>query len=222
MATTVDPVHNMNAVIHRALRRDLERLEAVTRAELPDDRRTALCRHVTWMLDFLHHHHVGEDEGVWPRLLAKRPDLAPLVDRMTAEHEALAAASDRLRSASDAFAADGSAEARARLHDATLAMQEATLPHLEHEEREAIPLVVETFDADDWDHLSRNHFRKGLSFADSGTSLMWDLDDLEPEYAAAVRSEVPGPVLWLMTAIFGPRYDRESATRWGPLAGTRT
>lgn len=222
MASVVDPVHNMNAVIHRALRRDLDRLEQVTRTDLPDDRRAALCRHVTWMLDFLHHHHVGEDEGVWPRLLSKRPDLAPLVDQMSAEHQALAAASDRLRAASDDYAADGSAEARGRLHEATVAMQEATLPHLDHEEREAIPLVVEALDEEDWAYLSKNHFRKGLSFADSGTSLMWDLDDLDPQYAAAVRRELPGPVLWLMTALFGGRYDREAATRWGALAGTRS
>jgi len=222
VASVVDPVYNMNAVIHRALRRDLGRLEQVTHADLPDEQRAALCRHVTWMLDFLHHHHVGEDEGVWPRLLAKRPDLAPLVEQMSAEHEALAAASDRLRAASDAYALDGSAEARARVHDATVAMQDATLPHLEHEEREAIPLVVEALDADDWAYLSRNHFRKGLSFSDSGTSLMWDLDDLDPRYAAAVRAEVPGPVLWLMTTLYGGRYDREAATRWGPLSGRRS
>jgi len=221
MASTVDPVHNMNAVIHRALRRDLDRLETVTRSELSDSRREALCRHVTWMLDFLHHHHVGEDEGVWPRLLAKRPDLSPLVEQMSAEHEALAAASDRLRAASDAYAVDGSTEARTRLHEATLEMQKATLPHLDHEEREAIPLVVEALDAEDWEYLSKNHFRKGLSLSDSGISLMWDLDDLDPAYAAAVRSEVPGPVLWLMTRIFGGRYDRDARTRWGELAGTR-
>jgi hemerythrin-like domain-containing protein len=222
VSTEVDPVRNMNSVIHRALRRDLDRLETVTRDGMPDAQRAALCRHVGWMLDFLHHHHVGEDDGVWPRLLAKRPDLAPLVEEMGAEHAALAAASDRLREAADAYALDGSAGTRERLHGATVAMQEATLPHLDHEEREVIPLAVETFDADDWAYLSRNHFRKGLSFTDSGMSLMWDLDDLDPAYAAAVRSELPGPVLWLMTLVFGSRYDREAATRWGPLAGTRT
>jgi hypothetical protein len=50
---------------------------------------------------------------------------------------------------------------------------------------------------------------------------MWDLDDLDPAHASAVRSEVPGPVLWLMTRIFGGRYDRDARTRWGDLAGTR-
>jgi hemerythrin-like domain-containing protein len=222
VAGTVDPIHNMNAVIHRALRRDLDRLEVVSRSSMDDAQRAAVCRHVTWMLDFLHHHHTGEDEGVWPRLLDKRPDLAALVDRMSAEHAALAAGSTQLRAASDAFAADGSEAGRARLHDAVVEMQAVTIPHLDHEEREVVPLLVETFDAGDWAYLSKNHFRKGLSFADSGLSLMWDLDDLDPAYGSAVRDEVPGPVLWLMTRWFGGRYDREAAARWGSLAGART
>ena len=221
MAHTVDPTYNMNAVIHRSLVRDLDRLERVTRSDVPDAQRAALTRFVPWLLDFLHHHHVGEDEGVWPRLLAKRPDLAPLVADMGTEHARLAAASDGLRAACAAWATDGSAAARERVHAATVAMQEATLPHLEHEEREIIPIAVDTFDEADWAYLSKNHFRKGLSFRDAGTSLMWDLDDAEPRYADTVRSEVPGPVLGLMTLLNGRRYDREARERWGDLVGTR-
>ncbi|MGG5258004.1 hemerythrin domain-containing protein [Phycicoccus avicenniae] len=221
MAAPTDPHHTMNHVIHRALRRDLERLEVVTREPLDDARRAAVCAHVTWLLDFLHHHHVSEDEGVWPLLLRRRPDLAPMVEEMNAEHAVLAAGSDRLRAAAAEHAADGSDAARRRLHDAVVGMQEATLPHLEHEEAVAMVPLVESLSPSDWDDLSRNHFRKGLSFADSGTSLMWDLDDADAATAATVRSEVPGPVLWLLTRLFGGRYDRAAAVRWGPLAGTR-
>ena len=73
------------------------------------------------MLDSLHHHDVGEDEGVWPRTLAKRPDLQPMVDEMEAEHEALAAASHRLRAAAGEFAGDGSDASRRALAEAVTA-----------------------------------------------------------------------------------------------------
>jgi hemerythrin-like domain-containing protein len=218
---TVHPTHNMNACIHRALRRDLERLDRVTAAPVPDEQRVAIGRQVPWMLDYLHHHHVGEDEGVWPRTLARRPDLQQLVDTMTTEHEALAAAADGLRAATAAWSLDGSDDRRAEMADAVGRMRDATLPHLEHEERDAMPLVVEALQPEDWEYLSRNHFRKGLSISDTGLAMMWILDDLDPEYAAVVRDEVPGPVLWVLTRIFGRRYDREAAAAWGAMAGTR-
>ncbi|MGB7819415.1 MAG: hemerythrin domain-containing protein [Ornithinibacter sp.] len=221
MAIPTDPDLTMNTVIHRALRRDLERLEVVTREPVPDAQRLALCRHVTWMLDILHHHHVAEDEGVWPRLVAKRPDAAPLVEQMNAEHHTLAEASDAFRAAADAWSADASDDARRRVHDAVVTLQGATIPHLDHEEREAMPVAVDAFDEADWAYLNKNYFRKGLSLADNGWSLMWFMDAVSPEYAAVVRSEIPPPVLWMMTRGFGKRYDREAAVRWGPLAGTR-
>ena len=93
-----NPHDELNAIIHDALRRDLDRLQMVAEQPQPPQRRTAVREHGTWILDVLHHHHVGEDEGVWPRVLAKRPDLQPLVDEMETEHAALASASDTLRS----------------------------------------------------------------------------------------------------------------------------
>ncbi len=220
-SSKVHPTQNMNSAIHRALRRDLYRLEAVAGNPMPDAQRAAMCRHVTWMMDFLHHHHVGEDEGVWPRTLAKRPDLQDLFEAMESEHEALAAASDRLRSAADDFARDGSDATRTALAEAVTAMKAATLPHLEHEENEAMPLIVATLDDADWAYLAKNHFRAGLTFTNQGLSIAWVLDDADAQAARVVRSELPTPILWLLTALFGRRYDRQAAARWGELAGTR-
>lgn len=218
---SVHPTRNMNTCIHHALRRDLERLDRVSSGPVPDSRRAALGRHVPWMLDFLHHHHVGEDDGVWPRVLAKRPDLQQLVDTMAGEHAALATASDGLREAVAAWAPEGTEEQRQEVADAVGRMRDAALPHLDHEEQDAMPIVVETLDDEDWVYLSRNHFRKGLSFSDNGRSMMWVLDDLEPDYAAVVRSELPALLMWLFGRLYGPAYDRDATACWGDLAGRR-
>lgn len=225
MGTSHDSAHqHMNTIIHHGLRRDLARMTSVLAHPMSDDQRTALCRHISWLLDYLHHHHhhVGEDEGVWPRTLSKRPDLAQMVEEMEAEHEALAAASDGLRHAAAGFARDGSDANRSALAHAVTQMQEATLPHLEHEEQVAMPLVLETLDDDDWDYLEKNYFRKGISLTDSATMFMLLLDDLDAHRASVVKGELPGPVYWVVSRIFGSRYDSAAQVRWGSLAGTRS
>lgn len=213
--TTKNPHEELNTVIHDALRRDLDRLEKAVSAPVPDERRAGLCSHATWVLDVLHHHHVGEDEGVWPLMLTKRSDLQPLMQQMEQEHEKLAAASDGLRNALAGYRADGSDAQQAKVADAVRDMRAATLPHLEHEEREAMPLVLETLDADDWKYLEKNHFRKGVSFGDAGMTAMWWLDGLEDDRRWVVTSTIPGPVLWFMGRRYGPRYRRECQVAWG-------
>lgn len=205
----------MNTIIHDALRRDLDRLEARLAEPSTDEQRTALCDHVTWMLDILHHHHVGEDDGVWPRVLTKRPDLQPLVDEMEAEHGLLAAASTGLRSAAASYRADGSEQNRQAMAAAVQRMKQATLPHLEHEERETMPLVVATLDDSDWAYLAKNHFRKGLSFSDTGLYAMWVQDGLDERRQGVLRSNIPGPVLWFLSRRFGRRYRRTTQLAWG-------
>jgi hypothetical protein len=58
----------MNRLFHDALRRDLDRMiRALTMAPArPTSQRTAFAEHVTLVLDLLHHHHTGEDQGLWP------------------------------------------------------------------------------------------------------------------------------------------------------------
>ncbi len=218
----LNPHNEMNGIIHHALRRDLARTAQVLQQPVSPEQRAALCRYIPSMLDYLHHHHVAEDEGVWPRTLAKRPDLRGMVDQMEAEHEALAAASDGLRTAASRFAEDGSDDQRAAFAHAVTDMQEATLPHLDHEEQVAMPLVLETLDEADWAYLEKHYFNKGLTFADQGRLGMWMLDDLDQPRAQVIRTVIPRPVLWLLERIYGGAYDRAARLRWGALAGTRS
>lgn len=220
--TSPDSPHNeMNAIIHHGLRRDLDRMSTVLHDDMPTDQRLALCDHIVWMLDYLHQHHVGEDEGVWPLTLSKRPDLQPLMDEMETEHEALSASSDGLRTSANRYRTDGSDEARQALAAAVQQMKDTTLPHLDHEEQVAMPLILEALDDDDWDYLEKNYFRKDVGFSQVGPMFAWLLDDLDPRRAAVVRTQLPRPLMWFMDRRYGGRYDSAAAQRWGDLAGTR-
>lgn len=212
----------MNAITHQALRRDLERLAAVLENPVGDRQRQALVQHTDWMMNELERHHVSEDEGIWPRTLAKRPDLQPLFDEMEAEHAALAAAGADLQATAHAFGETGSDQTQAAFAEAVRQMQQVTLPHLEHEEEVAMPLVLQTLDAEDWEYLHKHHFRAGMSIADAGRMFMWLLDDLDAHKTAGLRGRLPRPMLWTMERLFGGSYDRAAAERWGDLARPRS
>jgi hypothetical protein len=88
----------MMGVVHDALRRDIGRLQtSLAPPAIPgDDRRHALARHALWMMDFLHDHHRGEDEGLWPLVTGRNPQAAGLLAAMEAEHALIVPAADRL------------------------------------------------------------------------------------------------------------------------------
>ena len=69
----------MMGILHSALRRDLVRLRTVlgTPQAAEPARRTALAEHVLWLVDVLHLHHSGEDDGLYPLVLRRNPDAAP-------------------------------------------------------------------------------------------------------------------------------------------------
>jgi len=78
----------MMGIVHGALRRDLLRThDALTAEPYPRGRqRQALGEHVVWMMEFLHAHHTGEDEGLWPLVRQQNPAAGALLDSMEADH----------------------------------------------------------------------------------------------------------------------------------------
>jgi hemerythrin-like domain-containing protein len=112
----------------------------------------------------LHHHHSGEDAGLWP-LLMERSDEAgrATLEAMEAEHSEI---DPLLRSCAEGFARLAEADdddARAALAVRLVATKERLAHHLQHEETEAIALVQEHLTEEDWLALEQEHFRAGLS-----------------------------------------------------------
>jgi hypothetical protein len=67
--------------IHDALRADLRRLRA---GDAPSGRPLAV--HCLAFCEALTRHHTTEDDGAFPALAARFPDLRPLLDKMAEDH----------------------------------------------------------------------------------------------------------------------------------------
>ncbi|AZZ81454.1 cation-binding protein [Gordonia alkanivorans] len=202
-------------VVHSALRRDLRRARVVlTSPPYPEDaRRRALADHLTWMMHFLHLHHTGEDEGLWPLIRSRNPGAAALLDDMEADHLRIAPAVDALVDAASAYRTD--AEARNTLLDALDRLSEVLLPHLEREELEAMPVVAATISTAEYRDVEHEYFVKPKGFAELGREGHWVVDGLGDEDRDLIYGVVPAIPRFILVHGFARGYRRRAELMWG-------
>jgi hypothetical protein len=212
----------MNRLFHAALRRDLARtLDTLAAARNRSPRhRQALIEHLGLVLGLLHHHHTSEDQGLWPLVRRRAPDLAAQLDMMEAEHAAVAAAIQSTRAAATRYASDPTLTAD-ELLQAVAALRDTLLPHLDHEETEVMPRVMRALSRQDWSALARSEVRNRGSFALAGTGLLWTVDGLDAQRRSAFNRQVPALFRWLIDKRYGPAYRRRTALAFDITAGSR-
>lgn len=214
----------MMGVVHDALRRDLRRLDTTLSAEstIGPERRQALSGHVVWMMGFLHRHHHGEDEGLWPLLRGRTADGDALLDRMETDHADIGPAIEHVLTAAGRFAADPAHPAdlpdpaRVDLHAALGALSEVLLPHLRREEDDAMPLVAAILSDAQWNAWDQKHNVKGKSLPQLGREGHWLMDSLDPARYQVLIHLVPPPARLLIVKGFARSYRKACALRWGP------
>lgn len=150
-------VHEM-VVIHRVFRRELRLLPELLRAVPAGnaERIRALTGHARLVLEFLHIHHIGEDENLWPLLLERAAPDGELIQSMQAQHtevascvEAATELLDRLEQTADPAIADLLAKQIERLAGVLTA-------HLDQEERSILPLAERHLSVAEWEKLSEH------------------------------------------------------------------
>ncbi len=210
-------------IVHTALRRDLERAREAAVTDPPPEgrRRQAIGRHVLWLIDFLHHHHTGEDEGLWPLVLRRDPSAAPLLDSLEADHARIAPAVESLTLAARAYATSASDEARATLVAALDDLAEVLFPHLDREVAEGMPVVSAAITEREWRDWDEAYNIKGKSPLELGLEGHFLLDGLGPEDREVVEHLVPPVARFLLIHGFGWLYRRQARQRWGAGAGRR-
>jgi hemerythrin-like domain-containing protein len=203
----------MNRVIHAAVRRDLDRLEAALRVLDDGDRgRVAeLSRAWQHLHDQLVHHHEQEDELIWPALLGLGVDPV-LLEEMESEHGAMRDALEETGGQMTALASSASSEQALLAADSIVATRQVVERHLTHEEQELEPEVLARQESEEWKAVEKQ-LRAG-SPVRAGRMFAWLLDGASPDVSGYVRSVIPGPVLLLLSRVFGIGYQRSIAPVW--------
>jgi hypothetical protein len=204
---------SMNRAIHGAVRRDLDRFVAALGSFRSGDQARADQLRSAWANfdDQLTHHHEGEHRIAWPALEAVGVD-RELLATMDAEHDAMAAALAQAGTAMDALdRTAGGDEAGAALA-AMENLRTVTVQHLDHEESELEDLYLAKRDTPEIKAMGKAFGR--VSPARGGRFFAWVLDGASPEERAAVTRDVPGPVITVISGVFGRAYRRNIAPVW--------
>ncbi|MFJ9560685.1 hemerythrin domain-containing protein [Streptomyces fuscichromogenes] len=181
----------MMFAIHDALRRELERIVR-TAARVDEDPRHVLSTAVGWELfkKFLAAHQASEDLTIWPVMraaLAGRSSELVLLADMEAEHAGIAP----LLADIDAALTDR-ASGPERLRGLTDTLRTRLTAHLDHEERDALPLVDATLSPEQWQDFAVE--QRGRLAPDAARYLPWLLDVADAAKAAGILAKVPEPL----------------------------
>jgi hemerythrin-like domain-containing protein len=197
-------------LMHDALRRDLVRLAKVaSRRNLVDpSRRPAINAGWELFKEQLHIHHSGEDEQLWPKArkrMARSDAGLSLLAEMEAEHDLV----DPLLDEVDLAFADRETGDE-RLSDVVDALTVALLNHLNHEERDALPLLGRVLTAKDWKEVIGEQRKMGLKVA--SRFFPWMLDEQTPAKTAKAVGMMPPPLRVVYRRSWQPKYARQE--RW--------
>lgn len=203
----------MNQIIHAAVRRDVDRTEQALRALADGDAARARQVQVAWrnLVRELTHHHEAEDTHAWPFLAARGFDtslLAAMEDEHAAMQQALAASS----AAIDAVVAAPTAAAARDAADEVARAREVINGHLAHEEADVEGIMGDLEGDPEWKAVAGR--MRPASIVDAANALAWMQDGAGQRERSALRSNIPGPVVTVLTVLLARRYRREVAPVW--------
>jgi iron-sulfur cluster repair protein YtfE (RIC family) len=205
-------------IVHRMFRRECAQMAQLVAAVPSGDvaRARTVARHAREVLDMLHHHHLGEDELLWPRLSARTRFHADLLARMDSQHQGLAVLLEHTAKAftewQDAPIAHTSTPLIALLEQLSAGLNE----HFDEEEAAVLPIVERVITAAEYEEVGR----RGLVSVPIARRLIvlgYILEGATPQERTLLLAAIPRPVR-LAYRLIGRRQHRNETTRLrGPL-----
>lgn len=196
-------------IVHRAFRRESRLLTELVAAVAPGDtvRAKVIADHFRDYRLGLKNHHEGEDELLWPPLLARVDLEADVVLRMQAQHERVEATLAALDIAVPAWEAGAGADERDTVVAVLVDHRAVLLDHLDDEETTLLPLAADHITEREWtslgDHLVANTPKLTML-----TLFGLVLEEADRSERAKLLGGLPAPVRAIWHTVGRPRYAR--------------
>lgn len=193
-------------VVHQAFRDAYGRMPDLVRSVPAGDadRAGVVCDHADLIDDFLHLHHKGEDELLWPKLIARGPsDLRPTLALLEEQHKEI----DNLLTESSSLRREwrGGVDAATgeKLADCVHQLGQKLSEHLSIEEERVLTVADEYISAEEW-HKIGEHAINGLPKKKLAIIFGMLASIAEPEVVTLMLTTAP-LVPRLIMPFLGPR-----------------
>lgn len=180
--------------IHTVFRREFALMPALVCgvADGDDERARVVADHVTIVNSLVHHHHLSEDNSLWPMLLGRvSPEVASIVRVLEAQHESLEDTIVRIDAATKTWREQPTAESRQALAAVLDQVNVPLIEHIDLEEQRILPVMETCVTAAEWDGVVRagaaNAPLEGLAL-----SLGMSMYEGDPEVMEHLLTLMPG------------------------------
>jgi hemerythrin-like domain-containing protein len=201
------------AIVHRLFRQAYDEAARLVRADpTPSPGRvTFLADHIDLVLGGLHSHHQEEDELLYPKLIERVPEQAPMTEQVEHEHQVIATALDAASAACATWRQRPSVETGEALAAALDHLNEVVQPHLDDEEQKVVPLAAVTLTQQEWDAMGKrgmNSVPRNKRAIAAGMML----EPLDADDRAYMMKHVPAPLRMLFPIMIERPWKKYAST----------
>jgi len=201
------------AIVHRMFRQAYDEAARLVRAApMPSAGRvTFLADHIDLVVMGLHAHHEDEDALLYPKLIERAPEQAPMTEHVEQEHQLIKTALDAASAACATWRQRPSAETGEALAAALDQLNAVVQPHLDDEEKDVVPLAAVTLTQQEWDAIGEHSVaqiprsKRGVAFG----MLCEPLDEADRAY---MMRTLPAPVRMLYPFLIERPWKKYAAT----------
>ena len=158
------------------------------------------------VLEFLHVHHAGEDELIYPLLEERCGHERGLLERIDDQHKVLYGPMDAAWATIAAWRAAPSADGGRAVVEAVSAIDIALRPHLQEEEETVLPIASAWMSPDEWGQLP-GHALQSFRGDKPWLALGLVREGLTPERRDNMLAGMPPPLQALWTDDWEPAFD---------------